>query len=154
MDNDDTSYALSQRMAFEHTFASILTAPRGLTAGGWFIAALPASAHPHSLGSGLYAEIVHDMSEVLAAWVADRHIAESTADAVVTPVWMRTVEEIRRPFDVGGGEIDGLVLERVELFCLDNPYTNSDPAVFARRLVQTHAINRPCQHTGTTAPPP
>jgi len=110
---------------------------RELAPGGWFIAALPASAHPHSHGSGMYAEIVHDMNEILAAWVAEGRIAQSTADAVVAPVWMRTVEEIRVPFDAGGGDVDGLVLKRVELFRLDNPYVDPDPAVFALRFVQS-----------------
>jgi hypothetical protein len=108
---------------------------RELAPGGWFIAALPASAHPHLDSSGVYAEIVHDMNEVLATWVAGGRIAQSVADAVVTPVWMRTIEEIRAPFDAGSGEVDGLVLERVELFHLDNPYVDPDPAVFARRFV-------------------
>ena len=105
--------------------------------GGWFIAALPASSHPHSHGSGTYAEIVHDMNEILAAWVAEVCMSQSTTDAMVAPVWMRTVEEIRVPFDAGGGEVDGLVLKRAELFRLDNPYVDPDPAVFARRFVQS-----------------
>lgn len=42
---------------------------------------------------------------------------------------MRTLDEIRAPFDAG---VAGLELERSELFRLDNPYWDDDPAVFAR----------------------
>ena len=85
----------------------------------------------------MYAEIVYDMNEILAAWVAEGRIAQSTADAMVAPVWLRTVEEIGVPFDAGGGEVDGLVLKRAELFRLDNPYVDPDPAVFALCFVQS-----------------
>ena len=108
-----------------------------LVPGGWFIAALPASEMPCPDRTGLYAEIARDMNAVLAEWVASGHIAQATADAVVVPVWMRTVEEIRAPFDAGGGDVDGLVIERVELFHLDNPYFDPDPAVFARDFVRS-----------------
>lgn len=108
-----------------------------LVPGGWFIAALPASERPCPERASMYVEIVHDMNEVLAAWVAEGRIAQTTADAVVTPVWMRTMDEIRAPFDAHGGEVDGLVLETVELFRLDNPYHHPDPAVFARDFVKS-----------------
>jgi len=54
-------------------------------------------------------------------------------------VWQRTLEEIREPFDARGGSIAGLELEHVELFRLDNPYWDDDPAVFARRYVRSVA---------------
>ena len=108
-----------------------------LAPGGWFIAALPASELPCPDRRGLYVEIVFDMNAVLAQWVADGHIAQATADAVVTPVWMRTIDEIRAPFDANGGAVDGLAIERVDLFRLDNPYYDPDPAVFARGFIQS-----------------
>lgn len=108
-----------------------------LVPGGWFIAALPASEAPCPDRASLYVEIVHDMNQVLAQWVADGRIAQSTADAVVTPVWMRTLDEIRAPFAAGGGDVDGLVLQSVDLFRLDNPYHHPDPAVFARDFVKS-----------------
>ena len=61
----------------------------------------------------------------------------ATVAAVVVPVWMRTLEEIRAPFAAGDGQIDGLELESAELFRLDNPYWHDDPAVFARGYVQS-----------------
>lgn len=110
---------------------------RELAPGGWFIAALPASERPCPDRTGLYGEIVFDMNAVLANWVEEGRIAQSTADAMVTPVWMRTAEEISAPFDAGGGAVDGLRLERLELFRLDNPYLHHEPAEFARRFVRS-----------------
>lgn len=110
---------------------------RELAPGGWFVAALPASDTGDPDRAGLYDQIVSDMNAVLAEWVAAGIIAQATADAVVTPVWMRTPAEIRAPFDAAGGAVDGLALERVELFRLDNPYWHEDPRVFAQGFVQS-----------------
>ena len=64
-------------------------------------------------------------------------IGADTVAAIVVPVWMRTLEEIRAPFEAGGGRVDGLELESAELFRLDNPYWDDDPAVFARDYVRS-----------------
>ena len=50
---------------------------------------------------------------------------------------MRTLDEIRAPFEESGGSVAGLQLESAELFRLDNPYWDDDPAVFARRYVRS-----------------
>ena len=50
---------------------------------------------------------------------------------------MRTLEEIRAPFEAGGGHVAGLELESAELFRLENPYWDDDPAVFARGYVRS-----------------
>ena len=42
-----------------------------------------------------------------------------------------------RPFEAGGGRVAGLELESDELFRLDNPYWDDDPAVFARGYVRS-----------------
>jgi hypothetical protein len=108
-----------------------------LAPGGRFIAALPASPAPDPNRSGLYVEIIGDMNRVLADWQSAGRIGAGTVAAVVVPVWMRTLDEIREPFDAGGGRIAGLELESAELFRLDNPYWDDDPAVFARDYVRS-----------------
>jgi SAM-dependent methyltransferase len=108
-----------------------------LAPGGWFIAALPASPAPCPERKGLYAEIIGDMNRVLADWCRAGRIGAATVAAVVVPVWMRTLDEIRGPFEAGGGRVHGLELERAELFRLDNPYWHDDPAVFARGYVRS-----------------
>src|SRR5436190_3774525 len=108
-----------------------------LAPGGWFIAALPASPAPCPNRTGLYAEIIGDMNQLLAGWYRAGRIDAATVAAVVVPVWMRTLDEIRGPFEAGGGRIAGLELERAELFRLDNPYWHDDPAVFARGYVRS-----------------
>ena len=108
-----------------------------LSPGGWFIAALPASPAPCPERTGLYVEIIGDMNRVLADWCRAGRIGAATVAAVVIPVWMRTLDEIRRPFEAGGGRVAGLALERAELFRLDNPYWHDDPAMFARGYVQS-----------------
>jgi SAM-dependent methyltransferase len=108
-----------------------------LAPGGWFIAALPASPAPCPERTGLYVEIIGDMNRVLADWCRAGRIRAATVAAVVVPVWMRTLDEIRRPFEAGGGHVAGLELERAELFRLDNPYWHNDPAVFARGYVRS-----------------
>jgi SAM-dependent methyltransferase len=108
-----------------------------LTPGGRFIAALPASPAPCPERTGLYVEIIADMNRVLADWRRGGRIGAATVAAVVVPVWMRTLDEIRAPFEAEGGRVTGLELESAELFRLDNPYWHDDPAVFARGYVQS-----------------
>jgi hypothetical protein len=110
---------------------------RELAAGGWFIAAIPASpaACPHR--TGLYVEIVADMNLLLAEWNHAGRIGDATVAAAVVPVWSRTLEEFRAPFNAGGGTFAGLQLESIELFELDNPYWHDDPAVFGRNYVKS-----------------
>lgn len=108
-----------------------------LAPDGRFIAALPASPAPDPERSGLYVELIGDMNRVLADWCRAGRISAATVAAVVVPVWMRTLDEIRAPFQAGGGSVDGLQLESVELFRLDNPYWHDDPAVFARECVRS-----------------
>ncbi|HEX2125532.1 MAG TPA: hypothetical protein VHF45_03095 [Thermoleophilaceae bacterium] len=108
-----------------------------LAPGGRFITALPASPAPCPERTGLYVEIVGDMNRVLAAWCRAGRIGTATVAAVVVPVWMRTLDEIRRPFEAGGGRVAGLQLESAELFRLDNPYRHDDPALFARDYVRS-----------------
>ena len=108
-----------------------------LAPGGRFIAALPASPAPCPERTGLYVEIIGDMNRVLADWCRAGRIGAATVAAVVVPVWMRTLDEIRAPFEAGGGRVAGLELESAELFRLDNPYWHDDPAVFARGYVRS-----------------
>ena len=108
-----------------------------LAPGGRFIAALPASPDSGLKRTGVYVEIVGDMNRVLEDWRRAGRIGAGTVAAVVVPVWMRTLDEIRDPFEAGGGHVAGLELESAELFRLDNPYWNDDPAVFARGYVQS-----------------
>ena len=108
-----------------------------LAPGGRFIAALPASPAPDPERTGLYVEIIGDMNRVLADWRRAGRIGAATVAAVVVPVWMRTLDEIRDPFEAGGGRVAGLELESAELFRLDNPYWHEDPAVFARGYVRS-----------------
>ena len=77
------------------------------------------------------------MNRLLADWRRAGRIADETVAAVVVPVWMRTLDEIRAPFEAGGGRVAGLELESAELFRLDNPYWDDDPAVFAREYVRS-----------------
>jgi SAM-dependent methyltransferase len=108
-----------------------------LAPGGRFIAALPASPAPDPERTGLYVELIGDMNRVLADWRRAGRIGADTVAAIVVPVWMRTLEEIRAPFEAGGGPVAGLELESAELFRLDNPYWHDDPAVFAREYVRS-----------------
>jgi len=108
-----------------------------LAPGGRFIAALPASPAPCPDRTGLYVEIIGDMNRVLADWCRAGRIGSATVAAVVVPVWMRTLDEIRAPFETAGGRVAGLELESAELFRLDNPYWHDDPAVFARDYVRS-----------------
>ena len=108
-----------------------------LAPGGWFIAAIPASPAPCPDRTGLYVEIVGDMNLLLADWRRAGRIGGATVAAAVVPVWSRTLDEFRAPFEAGGGSFAGLELESIELFRLDNPYWHDNPAVFARDYVQS-----------------
>jgi hypothetical protein len=108
-----------------------------LAPGGRFIAALPASPAPCPDRTGPYAEIIGDMNRVLADWCCAGRIGAATVAAVVVPVWMRTLDEIRRPFEASGGRVAGLELENAELFRLENPYWHDDAAAFARGYVRS-----------------
>ena len=108
-----------------------------LAPGGWFIAAIPASPAPCPDRTGLYVEIVGDMNLLLADWRRAGRIGGATVAAAVVPVWSRTLDEFRAPFEAGGGSFAGLELESIELFRLDNPYWHNNPAVFARDYVQS-----------------
>ncbi len=108
-----------------------------LAPGGRFIAALPASPAPDPERTGLYVELIGDMNRVLDDWRRAGRIGADTVAAIVVPVWMRTLEEIRDPFEAGGGRVGGLELESAELFRLENPYWDDDPAVFAREYVRS-----------------
>ena len=108
-----------------------------LAPGGRFIAAVPASAAPCPERRGLYVELIADMNRLLAEWCRAGRIDAATVAAIVVPVWMRTLEEIRAPFEANGGRVAGLELESAELFRLDNPYRDDDPAVFARGYVRS-----------------
>jgi len=108
-----------------------------LAPGGRLIAALPASPAPDPERTGLYVEIIRDMNRMLSDWCRAGRIGAATVAAVVVPVWMRTLEEIRTPFEARGGLFVGLELESAELFRLDNPYWDDDPAAFARGYVRS-----------------
>jgi hypothetical protein len=108
-----------------------------LAPGGCFIAAIPASPLPCPDRSGVYVEIVGDMNLLLDEWRRAGRIGAATVAAAVVPVWARTLDEFRAPFQAGGGRFAGLELESIELFRLDNPYRHDDPAVFARDYVKS-----------------
>jgi hypothetical protein len=108
-----------------------------LAPGGWFIAAVPAAPAPCPDRTGLYVEIVGDMNLLLAEWRRAGRIGNATVAAAVVPVWARTLDEFRAPFEAGGGGFAGLTLESIELFRLDNPYRHDDRAVFARDYVRS-----------------
>ena len=108
-----------------------------LAPGGSFIAAIPASPAACPDRTGLYVEIVGDMNLLLAEWRRAGRIGGATVAAAVVPVWSRTLDEFRAPFESGGGSFAGLELESIELFRLDNPYWHDDPAVFARDYVKS-----------------
>jgi hypothetical protein len=108
-----------------------------LAPGGWFIAAVPASPAPCPDRTGLYVEIVGDMNLLLSEWCSEGRIGGATVAAAVVPVWARTLDEFRAPFEAAGGKFAGLTLESIELFRLDNPYSHGDRAVFARDYVRS-----------------
>ena len=108
-----------------------------LASGGRLIAAVPASPASDPERTGLYAEIIGDMNRMLSDWCRAGRVGAATVAAVVVPVWMRTLEEIRAPFEARSGLFAGLELESAELFRLDNPYRDVDPALFARGYVRS-----------------
>jgi hypothetical protein len=108
-----------------------------LAPGGSFIAAIPASPAACPDRTGLYVEIIGDMNLLLAEWRRAGRIGGATVAAAVVPVWSRTLDEFRAPFEAGGGSFAGLELESIELFRLDNPYWHDNPAVFARDYVKS-----------------
>jgi len=108
-----------------------------LAPGGRLIAAVPASPAPDPDRTGLYVEIIADMNRMLSEWCRAGRVGAATVAAVVVPVWMRTLDEIRAPFEARGGLFAGLELEGAELFRLDNPYWDDDPAAFARGYVRS-----------------
>lgn len=110
-----------------------------LVPGGRFIIALPASSAPWPEGISLYTAVIAQMNDLLSEWTRVGRISAETAAAIVVPVWMRTLEEIRAPFERGGGRFADLVLEKLELVRLDNPYWDPDPARFARAYVNSIA---------------
>ena len=105
--------------------------------GGRLIAAVPASPASDPDRSGLYVELIGDMNRILAEWCEAGRIGAATAAAAVVPVWMRAAEEIRAPFEAGGGAFAGLELLSDDLFWLENPYWDDDPATFARGYVRS-----------------
>lgn len=115
-----------------------------LAPGGWFVAVIPASTAPCPDRTGVYNAIIGDMNRLLADWRRTGRIGDATVEAAVVPVWPRTLDEFRAPFESGGGRVASLELKSAELFRLDNPYRNDDPAVFARDYVEALPI---CQQT-------
>ncbi len=137
-DHRDEAERQAWRVAAAHQWQRLLEMrAMELAPDGRFIAALPASPAPDPERSGLYVELIGDMNRVLADWRHAGRISAATVAAVVVPVWMRTLDEIREPFEAGGGSVDGLELESADLFRLDNPYWQDDPAVFAREYVRS-----------------
>ena len=135
MDDDERR---GWRVAAEQQWKRMLEMrAKELAPGGWFIAAIPASPTACPNRTGLYTEIVADMNRLLAEWNRAGRIGGATVAAAVVPVWSRTLDEFRVPFEAGGGSVAGLKLESIELFRLDNPYRNDDPAVFARDYVRS-----------------
>jgi SAM-dependent methyltransferase len=137
-DHMDEAERRAWRVAAAHEWQRLLEIrAMELAPGGRFIAALPASPAPCPERTGLYVELIGDMNRVLADWRRAGRIGAATVAAVVVPVWMRTLDEIRDPFEAGGGRIAGLELESADLFRLDNPYWDEDAAVFAREYVRS-----------------
>ena len=137
-DHRDEAERRAWRMAAARQWERLLEMRAAeLTPGGRFIAALPASPVSCPKRAGLYVELIGTMNRVLADWCRAGRIGAATVAAVVVPVWMRTLDEIRDPFEAGGGRVAGLELERIELFRLDNPYWHDDPAVFAQGYVRS-----------------
>jgi len=137
-DHVDGAERRAWRVAAAHQWERLLEMrATELAENGRFVAALPASPTPCPERRGLYVELIADMNRLLADWRRAGRIGAATVAAVVVPVWMRTLEEIRRPFEERGGNVADLELESSELFRLDNPYWHDDPAVFAREYVRS-----------------
>ncbi len=139
-DHVDEDERLAWRVTAERQWERMLEMrATELAPGGWFIAAIPASPAACPDRTGLYVEIVGDMNLLLAEWRRAGRIGGATVTAAVVPVWSRTLNEFRAPFEAGGGSFAGLKLESIELFRLDNPYWRDDSAVFARDYVKSVA---------------
>jgi hypothetical protein len=139
-DHADEDERRAWRLAAERHWERLLEMRAAeLAPGGWFIAAIPATNGPWPDSKGLYAEIIGDINRLLAEWRRAGRIGSATVEAAVVPVWARTLDEFRAPFQAGGGRFAGLELESAELFRLDNPYWHNDSAVFAREYVQSVA---------------
>jgi hypothetical protein len=137
-DHVDENERRAWRLAAERHWERLLEMRAAeLAPGGWFIAAIPAATAPWPDRAGLYVEIIGDINRLLADWRRAGRIGNATVEGVVVPVWARTLDEFRAPFQAG--HVAGLELESVELFRLDNPYWHDDPAVFAREYVQSIA---------------
>jgi hypothetical protein len=108
-----------------------------LAPGGRLVAAIPASPASGRERKGVYGEIIADMNQVLAEWRRAGRIGADTVAAIVVPVWARTLDEIRNPFEPAGRNAGDLELESAELFRLDNPYWDDDATTFARGYVQS-----------------
>jgi SAM dependent carboxyl methyltransferase len=139
-DHEDESERRAWRVAAARQWQRLLEMRAiELAPGGRLIAALPASPAPDPKRTGLYVEIIGNMNRMLSDWRRAGRIGAATVAAVVVPVWMRTLEEIRAPFESRGGRFAGLELESAEFFRLDNPYWDDDPAVFAGAYVRSVA---------------
>lgn len=137
-DHTDQDERRAWRLAAERNWEQLLEMRAAeLAPGGSFIAAVPASPAACPDRTGLYTELIGDMNRLLADWRRAGRIGATTVEAAVVPVWSRTLDEFRAPFEAGGGRFAGLELESAELFRLDNPYWHVDPAVFARDYVKS-----------------
>ena len=97
-DQTDEAERRAWRVAAERQWKRLLEMRAiELAPGGRLIAALPASPDPDPARTGLYVEIIGDMNRVLADWCRAGRIGAATVAAVVVPVWMRTLDEIRAP---------------------------------------------------------
>ena len=108
-----------------------------LASGGRFIAAIPASPAPCPDRTGVYVEIVGDMNRLLADWCRAGRIGADTVAAVVVPARARTLDELRAPFDAGGGRVAGLRARERRALSSRQPLLARRPAVFARGYVQS-----------------
>lgn len=122
--------------AAERDWARILRCrAEELALGGTLVAVVPASLGTWPEFGGVYREISADIDDILADWRAHGRIGPRAHAAVIVPVWNRTLEEFCAPFS--NGEFAGLTLEHAEVFSLDNPYWDDDPAVFAENYVRS-----------------
>ncbi len=110
-----------------------------LAPGGVLVIAIPVAAQEGPARDGLYCEINRDMDDVLARWRQEGRIDARVHDAITVPVWMRTTDELEAPFITRDPLVDGLRLRHIEVFRLDNPYWDDDPAIFADRYVRSVA---------------
>jgi SAM-dependent methyltransferase len=113
-DHTDEAERRAWRVAAARQWEQLLEMrARELAPGGWFIAAVPASPAPCPERTGLYVELIGEMNQVLAAWCSAGRISAATVASVVVPVWMRTLDEIRRPFEASDGRDRPPLLRRL-----------------------------------------